>query len=104
MGPTFAAILLFGLTQCFVTAGETRSDVIIGGVTYSNVTWGTATPASVTMFHNAGVLTVPLDKLSPELQKQFNYDAQRAAAFRAAEGKKQQAGGQRLDRDATSLA
>jgi len=57
----------------------------IDGVTYSNAHWGAVSPSSVTILHKSGVASIPLEKLSPELQKQFGYDPQRASQYRAAE-------------------
>jgi hypothetical protein len=61
------------------------STITVDGITYSNVAWRTATPASVTIFHATGVASIPLEKLPPELQQRFGYDPQRAAAYRAQE-------------------
>jgi hypothetical protein len=40
------------------------------------------------MFHRTGIVTIPLWKLPPELQKQFGYDPARAAAYQAASAEK----------------
>jgi len=65
-------------------AGETNLVLTIDGVTYSNITWGAATPATVTMRHHAGVAIMLLEKLPADVQEQFNYDPAKAAAYRAA--------------------
>src|SRR5437867_11955456 len=57
----------------------------VDGIVYSNVAFGAATPATVSVRHSTGITTIPLEKLSPELQKQFGYDSVKAAAYRAAE-------------------
>jgi hypothetical protein len=59
--------------------------ITVDGITYSNVTWRTVTPATVTIFHDTGVASIPLEKLPPELQQRFGYDPQKAAAYRARE-------------------
>jgi hypothetical protein len=61
--------------------------LMVDGVIYSNVTFGAVTPATVTVSHKTGVAKIPLEKLSPALQKQFSYDPQKAADYRAAEAR-----------------
>lgn len=51
--------------------------LVIDGITYSNVTFGTVTPSSVTMRHSAGVATIPLSKVPAEVQEHFGYDPQK---------------------------
>ncbi|MGD1020473.1 MAG: hypothetical protein ABSA12_14265 [Verrucomicrobiia bacterium] len=82
------AVLLFMFALAASFAGETntlRGTITVDGLTYSNVTWHTVTPATVTIFHQTGVAAIPLEKLPPELQKQFGYDPQKAADYRSAE-------------------
>jgi hypothetical protein len=62
-----------------------RTTITVDGIIYSNVTWRTVTSASVTIFHETGVASIPLEKLPPELQQRFGYDPQKAAAYRAQE-------------------
>ena len=59
--------------------------LVVDGVTYSNVIWRTATPSTVTIFHQTGVARISLQSLSPELQKHFGYDPAKAAAYDAAQ-------------------
>jgi hypothetical protein len=76
------AVLLLVFVVAASFAGETNtlpSTIIIDGITYSNVTWRTVTPATVTIFHQTGVASIPLEKLPPELQKKFGYDPVKAA-------------------------
>ncbi len=83
-----AVVLLFMLALAASFAGETNtlpSTITVGGTTYSNVTWRTVTPATVSIFHQTGVASIPLEKLPPELQKRFGYDPQKAADYRAVE-------------------
>ncbi|HVM61243.1 MAG TPA: hypothetical protein VMV72_10290 [Verrucomicrobiae bacterium] len=82
------AVLLFGSVVAASRAAETNklpTMVTVDGIIYSNVTWRTVTPATVTIFHQTGVASIPLEKLSPELQQRFGYDPQKAAAYRAEE-------------------
>jgi hypothetical protein len=51
------------------------------------VTFGTVTPATVTIFFDTGVARIPLEKLPPELQKRFGYDPQKYAQWQAAQQK-----------------
>ena len=80
---TILSICVFAVTLAI--AAETNVTLIVDGVTYQNVRFGRATPASVTIFHSTGVATVPLKKLPPELQEQFGYDPQKAADWQAAQ-------------------
>ncbi len=59
--------------------------ITVDGITYSNVTWRTVTPAAISIIHSTGAATIPLEKLPPELQKRFRYDPEKAAEYRAAE-------------------
>ena len=79
------AFLLFATVVLTANADETNLTLTIDGVTYSNIVWRTATPATVSIFHKSGVASIPLEKLPPDLQKRFGYDPQKAAAYRAAE-------------------
>ena len=57
--------------QIATHADEPISALIVDGITYSNVTFGTITSTSVTMFHSAGVARLALSKLPPEIQQRF---------------------------------
>jgi hypothetical protein len=59
--------------------------ITVDNIIYSNVTWRTVTPATVSIFHATGVASIPLEKLPPELQERFGYDPQKAADYRAQE-------------------
>ena len=78
-------ISLFAATLGF--AEETNLTITVDGVTYRNVRFERATPASVTIFYTTGVATIPLEKLPPEFQKRFGYDPQQAAQWQAAQQK-----------------
>jgi hypothetical protein len=67
------------------TSNALPTSITIDGIIYSNVTWRTATAATVTIFHSTGIAAVPLWKLPPELQKRFGYDQKNAAAYLSAE-------------------
>ncbi len=82
------AVMLFVFAVPASFAEDTNtlpSTITVDGVIYSNVMWRTVTSASVTIFHETGVASIPLEKLPPELQRQFGYDPQKAAAYRAQE-------------------
>jgi len=69
-------------------AAETNTlptTITVDGVTYSNIMWHNVTPATVSIMHATGAVSIPLDKLPPELQRQFGYDPKKAAEYRAAE-------------------
>lgn len=73
------------LLSCFAMqsafADDTNLTLTVDGITYSNVTFGTVTPSSVSVRHSTGVATVPLAKLPPDLRQRLGYDPQKAAAF-----------------------
>ncbi|HTS16401.1 MAG TPA: hypothetical protein VMP11_02400 [Verrucomicrobiae bacterium] len=79
-------LLLFVIAVTF--AGETNTlptVITVDGVIYSNVTWRTVTPSTVSIFHQTGVASLPLEQLPTELQHRFGYDPKTAAAYRAEE-------------------
>src|SRR5437879_2376248 len=80
--------VLFFVFAAASRAGETNTlptKITIDGVTYEDVRWGTVTRSAVSMFHKTGIATIPLEKLPPDLQKQFGYDPKKAALHRTAE-------------------
>jgi hypothetical protein len=82
------AVLLFVFAVGVSFAEETNTlptTITVDGIIYSNVTWRTVTPATVTIFHETGVASIPLEKLPPELQQRFGYDPQKGAAYRGEE-------------------
>jgi hypothetical protein len=99
-----AAFLLVATVVLAANADETNFTLTIEGITYSNVIWRSATPASVSIFHKSGAATIPLEKLPPDLQKRFGYDPQKAADYtgarRAAEAARQDALRKRQDEEA----
>lgn len=90
------AVLLFVSAVAASFAEETKtntlpSTITVDGITYSNVTWRTVTPATVSITHSTGAATIPLEKLPPELLTRFGYDPQRTAEYRAQESAAAQA-------------
>ena len=84
------ATALFGLAVVSFSsfAEETNTlptTITVEGIIYSNVTWHTVTPAAVTIYHQTGVASIPLEELPADLQKRFGYDPQKAAAYRGEE-------------------
>jgi hypothetical protein len=65
-----------------VASNNTFAVLPVGSVIYSNATIRRVTPATATIFHSTGVMTVPLENLSPELQTQFGYKKERADSFK----------------------
>ena len=68
-------------------ADETNLVLTVDGVTYSNVTFGTVTPSSVTIFFRTGVASIALEKLPPDVQKQLGYSPEKIAELRTEEAK-----------------
>jgi hypothetical protein len=93
--------LLCCLAMQSAFADDTNLTLTVDGITYSNVTFGTVTPASVKLRHSTGIASIPLEKLPADLQQRFGYDPQKAAAQRALE---QTAQRMRIQRDAESAA
>ena len=78
-------LILCCLAMHSAFAAESNLTLTVDSVTYSNVTFGTVTPSSVTIFYRTGIARIPLEKLPPELQKQFSYDPQKAADWQKRE-------------------
>lgn len=53
------------------STSETNLVLTIDRETYSNVTFYSVTPATVSIRHSSGLATLPLWKLPPDLQKRF---------------------------------
>ncbi len=73
-----------------VLANASETDALpttlsVDGTTYQDVRWGNVTPASVTIYHSTGVASIPLEKLSPQIQKQLGYDSAKAIEHRKQE-------------------
>src|ERR1039458_4763768 len=73
-------------------ADDTNLMLTVGGITYSNVTFGAVTPSWVSIRHSTGAASIPLGELPPELQKKFGYDPQKGAPSRVAEQESRQIG------------
>jgi tetratricopeptide (TPR) repeat protein len=69
----------------------------VNGITYSNVTFGSATPASVTILHRTGIATLPLAAVPPEIQTRFGYDKAKADAFLKADQQARRSGSSPAD-------
>ncbi len=68
-----------------VASNVLPASITIDGITYSNVTWRTVTPTTVSIFHQTGVASISLEKLPPELQKKFGYSPQKGTQHGAPE-------------------
>jgi hypothetical protein len=78
-------VLLFTSVVTASFAGETNTlptAITVDGHTYSNVTWRTVTPATVSIIHTTGAATIPLEKLPAELRSRFGYDEAKARQYR----------------------
>jgi len=93
-------VILCWVVVPLALANDTNLTLTIGGVTYSNVTFGTVTPSSVSIFHSTGVASIPLKDLPPELQRKFGYDPQKGAQYQAAEEEARQQAPQEQAREA----
>ncbi len=82
-------LLLLAVTVVVAARAEDTNalpgTITVDGITYSNVTWRSVTPATVSIFHRTGVASIPLEKLPPELQKKFGYDPAKAADWQKRE-------------------
>ena len=83
-------VALVGIYGCIPALAQSdqsyqeTTNLTVDGIVYSNVTFRTVTPTTVSIYHQTGVATIPLEKLSPELQKRFGYTPEKAAAWQAA--------------------
>jgi len=91
MNALHVIFILLAITFATCNADDTNLTLIVDGVTYSNVTFGTVTPLSVSIRHSSGIARLPLAKLPPELQQRFGYDPIKAAEWQAAYQKTQAA-------------
>jgi hypothetical protein len=88
MWPIMRSILLIYLVMFTAAFGaDTNLTLTVDGVTYNDVRFGLITPVSVSIIHSTGVVSIPLTKLPPELQRQFGYNPQKAAEWQAAQQK-----------------
>lgn len=73
------------LLLLLLTAATALADtnLTVNAVIYSNVTFGSRTPSTVTIFHSAGIATLPLAALPPDVQKSLGYDPEKARAYEA---------------------
>jgi hypothetical protein len=73
------------LCMVFVVVGSlafgqpARVSFTVDGVTYQDVHFGEKHGDSVDVFHSAGVRSIPMEKLPPEIQKQLGYRPKKAA-------------------------
>ena len=73
-------VLLMILTALagFARAGDKLSSLQVGSQVFSNVTITKVDATDIFFTHSAGMANVKIKNLSPELQKQFNFDSQKA--------------------------
>jgi flagellar basal body rod protein FlgC len=75
--PVLGAVLLFAVAG---SRAQAESWTTTDGQVYNDVKVVQAEPDAVTILHQDGGALVPLAKLSPDLQKRFNYDPEKAHA------------------------
>ena len=68
------------------TATSTQSAIsnntlMVDGISYESAAFGEVTNNLVIIAHKAGTTAIPLQRLSPELQKHFDYDPQKDEYF-----------------------
>jgi hypothetical protein len=85
------SVLTFGVAVMVAKADSTNLTLTVNGITYSNVTFGTAMPSKVSIRHSSGIASIPLEQLPRELQKRFGFDPQKAEHYRKAEAQNQAA-------------
>lgn len=77
--------LTFGLAVLFLAANPLRAaeeklpQLKAGNVIYTNVTITSKTATDIFILHSGGAANLKLKTLSPELQKQFGFDPEKAA-------------------------
>jgi hypothetical protein len=72
MGSKFITLILL-LFASTIFAAESVNRLDVGDKTYHNVRWGTVNKGQVIIFHNQGVVAIPLADLPPEYQAKFGY-------------------------------
>ena len=82
------------IAPAFAETNALPTEITVDGVTYSNVTFGTRSPAWVNVRHSAGIAKIPLAKLPAELQQQLGYEPQKAEQHRQAETQQAELGEQ----------
>src|ERR1041385_294561 len=97
-------MICFAISRHVAAEPVSYVTVVVNGSTFSNVTWGTVTPATVVLYHRGGVETVALSALPAKWQTEFKYDPALADGFRAQQQLKREAAGPRLDCPATRAA
>ncbi len=88
---TVLMVLLFAVAPA-ITAQEKSHPTEMtttAGKKYSGVKINKVEPDGVSIFHSGGVAKLKFEDLSPELQKHFGYDREKAAAFAKAEAARQ---------------
>lgn len=85
-------VLLFSSMLSQLDAATTFKELEAGGKTYYRVRVKEVTPKALVILHSKGIAQVMLKDLSPQLQKQFGYEAEKVETYqRKLEEEKQQA-------------
>jgi len=75
-------LIALSMSVVMVYADDIRTN---DGTVYKNAKITSHTPADVTIMHQSGIGHVPLSEMPAEVQRQFNYDPEKSAQYRAAE-------------------
>ena len=85
---TLVILLSLGLSVLSSSSSESENagpsgfdKLTVGKNTYYKVRVNAVTPDAITIFHSKGITKVPLSKLSPDLQKAFNFDPEESANY-----------------------
>ena len=78
-------LMIFILIIMSATAEEEKlkSLTTADGKTYKSVSVMKVTPASIRIIHSSGAASIPLEKLSAELQQKYNYDPEKAKIYKS---------------------
>lgn len=75
-------ILLFLASMCNATDTNVFFKVLeTQGRNYTNATVKSFTPSHLTVYHGGGIARVEISDVSPEIQKQFGYNAEKATEY-----------------------
>jgi hypothetical protein len=86
----FICLVLVGLSFSVRAGSVSLESLTVGSTTYSNVTVFGANTTDLFFSSDHGVSNVKLKYLSPELQRQFNYDSNAAAKIEEQQAEDQQ--------------
>lgn len=78
--------LVFALSMMLAASADAAENITLtDGRILKNAAVSKSAPFSITFQHDDGIICVPFEKLTPELQQRFGFDPQKAAQLRAKE-------------------